>query len=76
MFSPFAKLPATLPSSLHRTSSRRVVFPDDSGRFLAKDVHDLSGTGLARANSVIPNSLPSYYFEMTLIDLKADGEII
>ncbi|PRP87156.1 putative HECT E3 ubiquitin ligase [Planoprotostelium fungivorum] len=74
--SPFAGLPINLPTLLHRSSSKRLLFPDEDGRVIVKDPNDHSGTGLARANCVIPNSIPSFYFEITLMEKGTGREML
>ncbi len=63
--SPFAKLPVILPNVLDRGSGKRVTFPASSDLTIVArgKVSFEDEFGLVRGNNVIPNSLPTYYFE-------------
>ncbi len=69
--SPLAKLPLILPSQLDRGSAKRVAFPQGDLRTVVRSMREFDfGIGLVRSNSVIPNSLPAYYFEIRLHPLE------
>jgi len=73
-YSPFKGQPVTLPSAFDRSTARHVAFAKGNLCNIVGRISDLEveRVGISRANAVIPNSLPAFYFEIKLC--KGDGE--
>jgi len=73
-YSPFKGLPVNLPSGFDRGSARSVAFvTGDLKTIVGKTTEkEWESVGIGRGNFVIPNSLPAFYFEITLSEYN-DG---
>jgi len=68
-FSPFKSLQVHLPSALDVGSARGVQFNDEQLCLVSFQSAEDSSVGLVRSNFLVPNSLPAYYFEVTVNSL-------
>ena len=66
--SPFKDMPVLLPSSLDVGSARAVNFASDDSCTVCLARGDKM-IALARANNLVPNSLPAYFFEVKIDEI-------
>lgn len=64
--SPFSKLPLILPSKLDRGSAKRITLVSSDLRTVTRNKDYKDETGVIRTDHLIPNSIPGYYFEITI----------
>ena len=76
--SPFKSLTVLLPSCIDLGSSRSIAFVTDdcctvrlSRQRASSDGHKDVSVTVIRSNHLVPNSLPAYYFEVSVLDMGA-----